>query len=50
LKISDFKKDGSTSDKNINNYKNREKIDAFVDEIMNNSSVSFLKDKNQEKL
>ena len=50
LKISHFKKDGSPSDQNLNTSQNREKIDAFVDEIMNNSSVSFLKDKNQEKL
>jgi hypothetical protein len=34
----------------LNSSQNREKIDDFVDQMMNNSSVSFLKDKNQDKL
>lgn len=50
LVISNFQKDQSHSDLNKNSTQKREKIDDFVDEMINNSSVSFLKDQNQDKL
>lgn len=50
LVISNFQKDQSHSDLNKNSSQKREKIDDFVDEMINNSSVSFLKDQNQDKL